>query len=94
MAGHKRLTDGKQATHEDLRESVSAWSQEIANKCKAHGMPVGVIVIVVPTQDPKPAWSHNMTPGGVQRMLRHVADDIAVKGGGIAIAPASALPKS
>lgn len=89
----KRLPDGKQPTQDDLRESVAAWAKEISAKCAAYGMPVGVVVIAVPLKDPKPQYAHNLTPQGVQRILRHVGDDIAAKGGGIAIAPASALIK-
>lgn len=90
----KRLPDGTQAKTEDLRESVAAWANEIGSKCRAHGMPAGVIVIVVPLEDPKPQYAYTVTPQGAQKLLRHVGDDIAAKGGGVAIAPASALPKA
>jgi hypothetical protein len=33
---------------EDLRESCGGWVGEIAAKCRAYGMPVGVVVIVMP----------------------------------------------
>lgn len=88
----KRLPDKAQVKHEDLRESVKAWTEEIAAKCRNYKMPVGVFLVVVPLDDPKPQWSHNMTPAGVQQLLRHVGADIAIKGGGIAIA--SELPKA
>lgn len=90
----KRLPDKARVSHEDLRESVDAWAKEIISKCRNHKMPVGVILVVVPLDDPKPQWAHNLSPQNVQELLRHVGTDIAVKGGGIAIVPAGAMPKA
>lgn len=73
----KLLPNGKLPTHEDLRESVEAWTREIAGKCRAHGMPVAVFLVVVPLNDPKPAWAHNMITAGALELLSRIRTDVA-----------------
>jgi hypothetical protein len=93
-SNRKRMPDGSRVSNEDIRESVRAWTQEIAGKCRNYRVPVGVIVVVVPLDDPKPQWAHNLTPQGAQQLLRRVGEEIAVSGGGIAVAGLDAMPKA
>jgi hypothetical protein len=90
----KRMPDGARVSNEDIRESARAWTNEIAAKCRNYGVPVAVLVVVVPLDDPKPQWAHNLTPQGVQQLLRRVGEEIAVSGGGIAVAGLDAMPKA
>lgn len=89
----KRLPDGTQPNLEDLRESIAAWTGEIAAKCRAYGMPAAVVLIVTPMDDPQPQYGQaNLTAPGLTRILRHVADDVAANGGGIVVT--SSMPKA
>lgn len=71
-----------------LREAAKSYAVQIAAKCKAEKCEVGVLVVIVPREDPRPQWSGNMAAPTTLEVLRKVSDEVAH---GIVVVPPEGL---
>jgi hypothetical protein len=67
-------------SHLDLQQAAKSYAGQILAKCKAEKIEAGVLVVIIPKDDPQPSWATNLTMQGLRELTRKLDTEAAVRG--------------